>query len=146
MRKQMTAALAMAGLAPLAFAAPASAAASSGAIRYSFSDCFSDEAFEACFTVQGVFNVTETRSGNLHVVDNSRSTFTFASEEETSTGTSRDKFTLLLKKGQQQVVHRRSRFNNTVDGVTCSGSFRFLIVKGVVKKDRFNVSCDGELP
>jgi hypothetical protein len=64
----------------------------------------------------------------------------------TGSGTSRAKFKLLLKDGREQVVHARFRSSSAFNGVTCSGSFRFMIVKGEVKKEVDDFSCDGPLP
>lgn len=148
MRKQITAVLAVAGLAPLTLAAPASAAPGNGAQRYSFSECFSEEvgeqSFRYCFTVRGRFDVTETPSGNFHVVDKSTQTSTFTSAEGTASSTFSGKVNVLFKKGRAQVIHDRGRFTSTFDGLTCSGSYRFMIVKEVVKKDLFSFSCDGD--
>lgn len=48
------------------------------------------------------------------------------------------------KDGQEQVVHARGRSSNSSsDGVTCRGSYRFMIVKGQVKKELENFSCYG---
>jgi uncharacterized membrane protein len=145
-RNQIIAALA-AAVTPLAVAAPASAAPGNGAERYKFSECFTEEpGFEVCVTGRGVFKATKTRSGNFIVVDSSTSTFRLVGDGFTGSGTSRGKFKLLLKDGQEQVVHARFRSSSTFDGVTCSGSFRFMIVRGEVKKEIEDFSCDGDLP
>ena len=151
MRKQLTAVLAVAALAPLALAAPAAAAPGNGAQRFSERECFNEDPpgeppFSGCFNVQGRSNVHETPSGHFHVNLKITQTFTFTSEDRTVSGTSSGKFNLLLKEGQQQVFHDRGRFTNDFDGITCSGSYRFMVVKGELKRDLFSFSCDGELP
>lgn len=152
MRKRIIAVVAVAGLAPLAQAVPASAAPGKGADRYNVSKCFIEELergeppAQICVTVRGVLKVTETPSGNFHVIDNSTQTFSVAGDGFRGSSTSRSKFKLLLKDGQEQVVHFRDRFTATFDGVTCSGSARLMIVRGDVKKEIFSFSCDGELP
>ncbi len=154
MRKQLIAVVAVTGLAPLALAAPASAAPGNGAQRYNVSECYEERAepdeplFQYCFTARGVSKVTQTPSGNFHMIDNGTHTFTATvqGEDFKVSGTSRNRFKALLKDGQVQVEHFRDRFTNAFGDVTCSGIIRFMIVKGEVKKRLLSVSCDGELP
>ena len=147
MRKRMTAVLAVSALAPLALAAPAVAAPGNGAQRYSFGECFEEPGeppFEACFTVQGRVNLTQTPSGNFIVNDKGTFTSTFTSGDFTSTSKGAFKVNVVFKRDRAQVIHDRQSFSSTSsDGVTCSGNFRFMIVKDEVKKDIADISCDG---
>lgn len=151
MRKRTTAVLAVAGLAPLTLAAPALAAPGNGAERYSFSECYSEElpgepAFESCFTIEGRVNVTETRSGNVLVNDKGTFTSTFTSGDLTASDRGDFKFNAVFREDQDQVIHSRSRVTSTIDGVTCSGGFRYIVVRGEVKKEIEDFSCDGPVP
>ena len=152
MRKQMTAVLAVAALAPLAMATPALAAPGNGAQRYSDTECFQEEPpglppAEVCITVKGRIKLTETPSGNFIVNDKGTYTSTFTSGDFTVTDEGSFKFNGVFKGEQVQVAHARGSVSTTFpNGVTCSGTFRFMVVKGEVKKEFDNYTCDGPVP
>ena len=102
--------------------------------------------YEECFTFQGRINVTETPSGNVLVNDKGTITSTFTSGEFTASERVSFKFNGVFKDDQDQVIHGRSRLSSTIEGVTCSGSFRYMVVKGEVKKEIDDFSFDGEIP
>lgn len=144
MLDQMIAVLAVAGLAPLALAAPAAAAPGNGAVQYGFDPvCISEPPFEFCIGQRGVFNVTETPSGDFHLIDNGVQTFTSAEGNFTDNSRSRYRLVVLLKDGQEQVVHVGSQFTSKAsNGFSCRISVRFMVVKGEVKREIEVVACD----
>lgn len=86
------------------------------------------------------------RSGRGRVRDKGTFTSTFASGDFSATDRGDFRFNGVIKGDREQVLHNRSRFSSTFDGVTCSGRFRYMVVKGEVHKEIEDVSCDGPVP
>lgn len=145
MRKLITTVLAVAGLAPLALAAPALAAPGNGAEPYVLSGCEtsdpSEPPFRFCFTTRGVDHLTEKPSGDFHLIENSRTTATFTGFRVGSSTYHRH-FKVIVKDGQAQVGSIHVRSVESSDGVTCTVRFRFTVLKGEVHRDVSSTSCD----
>lgn len=96
---------------------------------------------QVCLDIRSVFNVSETPSGNVNVVENSKVTGTLTAPGVMETPISRSQCKLLLKNGEPQVVSIRDRFTFTEGNMVCSGKVRIQVVQGDVKQERFDFNC-----
>ena len=143
MRKHPSTALAAVVLAPLALAAPASAAAGNGARITHFEECFPPTGGpdQSCISGREVFHFRETPSGNTiaHVNGSLRYNVTGSI---TATGTIRTHFKFLVKDGQQHLETFQERRSGVEGGLICTGIVRRMVVKGEVKTAISSFSCE----
>ncbi len=88
----------------------------------------------------GLLNNTTTPSGNFNAIDIQTRTFDVTSPFG-EVGTVRIHYELLEEDGRVQVEKTSFRVRSVLDGETCSGRERTLIVQGDTKKATNTVSC-----
>ena len=127
-------------------ASPASAAGAQPMKEsFQFKDCFTENEPSLppfTFCVDGAFTTKIIDKGPDTFLAQSRGTSSFTVVENgvvTERSTSQSSFMLKVRSGQEQIV----RIKDSGSFGDCTYEFKLLIVKGVVKQEVENFSCDG---
>jgi hypothetical protein len=122
-------------------AAPALAAS---AAPYRYTDCFTDGAYEICFSGRGVVKEQSTPSGNVLFKASGTSTYTIRENGVLiEQGSGRDNFVLHEKSGEPHVYHSNGKGQFTFDGVTCTYRYNVTYANGELRHVTDDFRCDG---
>ncbi len=117
-------------------------AAATPAQPFNVSECFSFGELEYCYTVHGVFQVTETPSGNTKYIYNVTSSYT-VTENGQVVYSEEDRYhaNYLVKDGESQVAHNLGSGSFPYANQTCTYDYNVIFTDGEVRHEVFNFQC-----